>query len=608
MMATPDVSTAAPLRFDALSADMAGMLFGEGRHAVPLPLRKLPGARLLWLNRRAMQSDPAFARLNGDPGAYGRHLLDTCAYVTDDADPLMPDATGYADRYGGAGIGRNGGSGRAAVIGGYHVKGIGRTPLIGAQTDRAHASGGAYLEECVRETIHAEVLAMEFPHGAIPTLAIIDTGLRQYWRDDPHKPYERRVLMVRPCMLRPAHFERAPDFESANPAEGMLDMERVRHMYATAAAGCGAEPLRAAFQAFPLRWATQLAYAYAHRLSVGGHSTSNICLDGQMLDFGACSALPSWASITMLPGASPAGAEFQALAQAVQSLAYYSARCLARSLPDGAAIQSALEQAWHQHQHTLACEVLRLCGVPRRLAVNAMHGEHASALRMVIGRLFGHWAREQFDIMEFTPSPRIAWDLPEVWLPAPPRHLAALRALLEQIAIPLTTAQLHARSRQISSPRPSLYREELKHRLFPRVERHGWTPAEEADALAALIAAEVARARRDTHCPAVEAVCGEGAMLPAGFATSADASLVLLRCTASAGLYAAAEWLAPSLRQPWRHAAALTPGHGALLPVTVLADGSGLAVGHDASLTVTCALALHDRPDMHQGATAAATA
>lgn len=110
-----------------------------------LPLTRLQGAALLWLNAEDAEADPAWVRLNGDRAAYAEHLLAACAYKVS-ADGETPDRMGVADRYGG-GIGSNGGSGRAAIIGPYCVKGIGRTPLIGRDVDVGHASGGAYLED-----------------------------------------------------------------------------------------------------------------------------------------------------------------------------------------------------------------------------------------------------------------------------------------------------------------------------------------------------------------------------------------------------------------------------------------------------------------------------
>ena len=140
----------------------------EGQH-LPLSMARLPQARVLWVNQRVMRQDPMFYTCGGTLDDYRAHLLHSCACVV--ADQSYEDketVIGVADRYGGIRIGHNGGSGRAVILNGYHVKGVGRTPLVSVLTEAGHASGGAYLEECVRETIFSELIAAEYPGGAVP--------------------------------------------------------------------------------------------------------------------------------------------------------------------------------------------------------------------------------------------------------------------------------------------------------------------------------------------------------------------------------------------------------------------------------------------------------
>ena len=158
--------------------------------------------------------------------------IPTILIDSDTGEMFDDDVTvGYADRYGGSGIGLNGGSGRAAVVNGYLVKGVGRTPLVSSLTDESHASGGAYLEESIRETIFAEIVRAEFPCSAIPVLAIIDTGLIQIFEESAGPKMERRTLLIRPSFIRPAHFERATAYFSGNPKEGQQDTLRVSQFF-----------------------------------------------------------------------------------------------------------------------------------------------------------------------------------------------------------------------------------------------------------------------------------------------------------------------------------------------------------------------------------------
>jgi hypothetical protein len=124
-------------------------LFSPNTGHVTVILRRLPDARLIWLNRKVMHLDPLYDSVQGAE-QYKKHLLLQCAYaMTDETiqNNHVPEViSAVADRYGGEGIGRNGGSGRACYVNGYHVKGVGRTALVSPLTDHAHASGGAYLE------------------------------------------------------------------------------------------------------------------------------------------------------------------------------------------------------------------------------------------------------------------------------------------------------------------------------------------------------------------------------------------------------------------------------------------------------------------------------
>jgi hypothetical protein len=314
------------LKAGALSVNESSAFFSEGNHHVAVSLRRLQDARVVWVNQRAMRDDPGFEACGGTREAYAKHLLKASGYAIAGHGECGDSAWGFADRYGGIGIGYNGGSGRAAVINGYHVKGIGRTPLVSALTDEAHASGGAYLEECIREAIFSELVAAEFPGGTVPILAVIDTGEVQLWNTDAGVLPERRCLLVRPAFLRPAHFERAPGYISGYSKEGHRDTRRVRGAFDTARRLWGREALHASYKAFWLTWAEQLAYAFIHRLPHGGDNTSNIALDGKLLDFGAMTAVPSWARISTVVGVLPSGENLAPLIKAIQTHVMFWAR------------------------------------------------------------------------------------------------------------------------------------------------------------------------------------------------------------------------------------------------------------------------------------------
>lgn len=300
--------------------NIAEIISADNGH-VKIPMSRLKGARVQWVNPRAPEEDPACAAL-GENAAYERHLLEACAFTITDPDGGTPDAFGIADCYGGAGIGSNGGSGRAVYINGYHVKGVGRTPLVGVDTDVSHASGGAYLEECVRESIFSEIVHQEFPHGSIPTLAIIDTGREVIWETDHGPKRERMCLLVRPMFLRPAHIERAVRYKSGNEYGGATDAARVR---ATALAierqVGGAASMNALLSTCLVRWAQQIAYSYVSRLSHGGVTSSNVSIDGRLVDFGAMTSVPTFGRYWVSSAVHPTGLQYKDILATVAGIA-----------------------------------------------------------------------------------------------------------------------------------------------------------------------------------------------------------------------------------------------------------------------------------------------
>jgi protein adenylyltransferase SelO-like protein len=299
--------------------DIAQIISPETGH-VKLPLSRLEGARVLWINPRAQTEDPSYRAL-GDRAGYERHLLETCAFTIAGAGAGTSDTFGIADCYGGAGIGTNGGSGRAVYVNGYHVKGVGRTPLVGLDNDASHSSGGAYLEECVRESIFAEIVNLEFPHGSVPTLAIIDTGREVIWETEHGPKRERMCLLVRPMFLRPAHIERAVRYKSGNEYGGAADAARVR---ATALAierqVGGAAAMDDLLSTCLERWAQQIAYSYVSRLSHGGVTSSNVAIDGRLVDFGAMTAVPTFGRYWVSSAVHPTGLQHKDILSTVTGI------------------------------------------------------------------------------------------------------------------------------------------------------------------------------------------------------------------------------------------------------------------------------------------------
>jgi len=507
--------------FSWLDAGASAQWFGAGTHHEPVQLRHLPDARLLWLNRQAAEADPQFT---GDVDAYERHLLASCAYVVADGDAAAAGAavTGYADRYGGAGIGSNGGSGRAAVVNGYHVKGIGRTRLVSALTGPAHASGGAYLEESVRETIYGEIVRAEFPHSAVPVLAIIDTGLVQQWNLGFGPPAERRTLVVRPCFVRPAHFVRATGFISDDPREGSRDTQRVQAMFAQASAALGRQGLARAYETLWRNWARQMAYAFVHRLPHGSNTVSNICFDGKLLDFGAMSAVPSWANTATMVARHSFSAQANLLPGLIAGAGYFFGRFFHARYGEQNEQSRLAATAHAAFRQTVMVEGLRLCGVPRGAAQAAVDGPLQGQIWRCLYAVICHFQRELIDMTVSTPALRLSWDLPQIWDAEPAPHLQPLRDLVLPLVAPSDRRAAARRSAFLCAPREHLFREDAKPVIYAAIDPSQRNAPPERQQIERYINEQVAKGRRDHQLPTAE---GD----PAGFAVGNEAVYVLFR-------------------------------------------------------------------------------
>lgn len=202
--------------------------------------------------------------------------------------------TAYVDAYGGLGMNGNFGSGRAAIVGDWQIKGSGKTMMVNAKSDQYHRSGASTVREGVWEAAWGRLLAKELPFGAYQTLAVIATGSQA----SIHGTYfEPRVLIVREDPIRPAHFtlnptmmEVDPAAEKARVADAMKTIvEALPKPKGYVSAGRQAD-FRAGVIEMIERQAVQHGYAWAHGLFHGGTSPSNTGLDGRALDFGSYSA------------------------------------------------------------------------------------------------------------------------------------------------------------------------------------------------------------------------------------------------------------------------------------------------------------------------------
>ncbi|RQP23675.1 toxin-activating lysine-acyltransferase [Piscinibacter terrae] len=282
-----------------------------------------------------------------------------------------------AERYGGRGVGSNGGGARCGFDGKIQIKGIGRNPLVGRDTDFWHAHGGANLEEAIREAVWGEICHRVLPFGGVRCLQIIGTGTQSHFENSQGNRTLPRALIVREAAVRPAHFMRAINHAPSDGMDGQPhDTERTR----AAAAVIGtqfkamlgwpqeqpvdAQLIQAGLSEMVKRFAWQVAAARAKRMPHGALNCSNIALDGRFLDYETISTLPDHGRVITARGNPDSWNGHTSLSATLVHLLFY----LRNYLPGGLGKQLDGAQRWiseylDQYQQRLEIEYLKLTGL-----------------------------------------------------------------------------------------------------------------------------------------------------------------------------------------------------------------------------------------------------
>ncbi len=522
-------------------ARLAQRLFTSGAGHIPVEVTSVADSLPVWINDRASASY--------------EHITQCCAYRI--ASPgTGRDAVEYratravADRYGGEGSGGHGGSGRAAILGTYHVKGIGPTPLIGQGASIYHRDGLASLDECALEAVYSEVIAQEFPHGAVPTLAIIDTrSVSAVARGDEPTPRHRRcALLVRPCFLRPAHFERAVNYSADGPHAGSRDAARVRSMFELAIATYGRATLRESYETLWRKWAEQLGYGFVHRLAHGAPSTSNLCFDGRLVDFGSTTAIPTWARVVNTCSRITYGEESQAVTAAIRSLSYFFGRYLDPTFAEAGMVAATIQRALFAYEQAVLIEFLRVFGMSRADASNVVAQDERGVAKVIAG-IRRHFRREKLDGLGRMPVPKLPSDIARVWTDDVPPHLQPARELLRRAIASNRQSEAAQVCRFRARPREALYRQELLNRIARTVDESDGSSV----AVSRTIRDCIAAGRRDCAFEPENAV-------PLGFACGPNGGLALFKCLLSGQPFALTEWDISSDLMPGQGQREAAPG------------------------------------------------
>lgn len=325
----------------AISSDLPDLAGISESVLVSFRVSLLSEATVVWLNDRWFAEHGLLTHI--DSALRERvcdWILNTFAItVVDGQQPPSDTAkiiTTKADRYGSSsGTSQHGGSGRVATVGRFQVKGVGRTPLVGVEAPWIHAHGLAPMREAVYEAIMGEVFNAELPFGSIPVIAIVDAGAALQTEGE-HTSLDRRALIVRPAVLRPGHMQRAALFVPASACIELGPGTDANRTYDVIRYVGSLSPETLAKLRLPLsladcckRLVTQAAYADALRLYSGGLFSSNVSLDGAVLDFGVGRAVDDWSRYQPHAHAAGFGQDVLRIARMAQTIQFYSRKAAA---------------------------------------------------------------------------------------------------------------------------------------------------------------------------------------------------------------------------------------------------------------------------------------
>lgn len=342
---------------------------------VPIRVRAYRKPKVMWLNKRWLISQNVLCDLTDSAIIECENwLIASFAYglplsQADEIHFTQESKTFYVDRYGNAnGFVQSGGSGRAAISDGFQIKGIGPTPLVDSNADWLHSHGCIWLEEAFREVVYSELVAAEFPYGAVPVVAVIDTGVSAL---GDGRDYERRALLVRPFVYRVAHLDRAAGFLPRNQerAAQISDYRRVRECWTALVEGKG-DPIKI-FKQILHRAVLQLAFAAVYRIYPGGYFSSLFSIDGALVDFGAFRTVKDWARTFATSHVQPFGDELPALRVILHSLVHEGVKHLDRKLDCGS-LTDWLVKDYGACFERLINEAIGGHGAMRKVAYNAI--------------------------------------------------------------------------------------------------------------------------------------------------------------------------------------------------------------------------------------------
>ncbi|WP_075187334.1 hypothetical protein [Teredinibacter haidensis] len=240
---------------------------------------KISGLKTAWLSPKFNGDKVSFAQ-QFSFAIPGTNCLSKLTFNRDEKVQLL------AERYGGKGIGLNGGGARCGTFGSFQLKGIGANILAGDHDDLVHAYGGLDARSAICEVIFTNVMSKVLPIGVVDIYGIIFTGV-----DTAIDPITKEKcwgsILVREACVRPAHFLPAAGFLPCSEYQKQIrpDFARTKIVNQNLAEMFASPNEFIMFLgSFLSKCANQMAFARVARAMHSTLSPSNFSIDGRWLD------------------------------------------------------------------------------------------------------------------------------------------------------------------------------------------------------------------------------------------------------------------------------------------------------------------------------------
>ncbi|MYN30114.1 hypothetical protein [Duganella levis] len=284
-----------------------------------------------------------------------------------------------AERYGGAGLGLNGGGVRCGLVGDTQIKGIGKNILAGATDDYWHTYGGSTLEEGIQEAMWGEVCDIALPYGAARVKGIITTGSTIRSRNFQGEGLSDRALIFREFIIRPAHYMRSVFFtgswdqtiaiipDSIRTSKAISSLyDYIQRENITSDEGSLSTHINKLLVQICRRIASQFAAARAKKIMHGTITASNIGMDGRWIDFGTISTVSDYGRIKIGTNIySDMTIEYSSTKNWMDELIFYIRKYSPRKIANDIINSKELARVYDfTYFSRLQVEMVKLTGVP----------------------------------------------------------------------------------------------------------------------------------------------------------------------------------------------------------------------------------------------------